>query len=581
MKGKSLLAAIVIVIAALSSFVVWQIGEQQRLAVDNLGYFNQQQDSLVVQYGQTLYWLDADNQLVKALDSNELGLNLVGDYDFFSNGDLLVYHRNQPLSLLDNIKAYLRVSSDKLINRSIKKGDDGFYRCQLANKQCQRFGYQLPLIERGFRVFINQTDDTIYLADTSAFQLYKISQYGRLLASKGEFAFPNQLTIEDNKLWLADTNHHRIVSLSAETDNFATQLSHIETLPDEVHEFPHQFVLHENNIWVNIADNSMSNGLIQQYNRQGDPLVNAKLQHISDPLTMVMWQNKLLVADFMSAQIEQFNQQGQSLGLLSFLALDELLAQREIQKEQGVLISQSGQLAFTITLILGFIVAWKLDGKARKPTNASAVYQQASHTVNPDSTASDNTKHSPQSSTSYSSKPTNSEDQFDEVGVTWLTNISKHYTKKLMLPVLFFFGVISVIITANFSWADDAFFSSVLVTFVIFTARYFYLMSYLSKIKVGVREDNVYLYSKGKRIIAPIQEIFYRSGYLFIGDIAVPIGSKWFCMFKNDQAEQYIFSQLSEQNSMTRNQAYQRLWKVKEPLFTSLNLLFIIMFLGF
>jgi len=557
MKGRSLHVAITIVTAALASFIVWQTGEQQKFAIDNFGFFKKQQDNLVVQYGQKLFWLDADKQLTRELDSNELGLKVVGDYDFFSNGDLLVYHRKQPLTLLGNIKVYLRISSDKLTNPSITEGDDGFYRCQLLNKQCQRFGYQLPLIERGFRVVINQTDDTVYLADTSAFHLYKISQYGRLLASQAGFSFPNQLSVDSNKLWLADTNHHSIVAMSLETDSFASQLSRFETLPDEIHQFPHQFVLSGDNIWVNIADNSMSNGLIQQYNRGGELITTAELQHISDPTSMLIWQNNLLVADFITAQIEQFNLKGQSLGLFVIPALKELLVQRERQWEQGQLISQSGQLAFTITLILGFISAWKLDAKGRKTDRPFSATGQSTNTEQQADL-----------------------EQINELGVEWWTNNAIKYKRKIykiaffyMLPPVSLFFAINVEFDLN-----QAIYSFVTV-YMFLALVFFYLMNYLTRLKIGVDGDKVHLYIRGKKVVAGLDELTLSIGYLFYENNVIPVGSGHFLLFEREKLQAQLLSKIINNDaSFSSDRVNRRLWKLKEPIFVSSLLVFMVLF---
>ena len=559
MKGRSLVAAIVIVIASLASFVVWQTGEHQRLDVDDIGFFKKQQQSLVVQYGKRLFWLAPDKQLIKQLDTSELGLNAVGDYDFFANRDLLVYHRVKPLTLVDNIKAYLRLSSDKQLNHSTKLGDDGFYRCQLANNQCVRFGDQLPLIKRGFRLVIHQADNTIYLADTSAHLLYKISPTGRVIATSDNesFTFPNHILVVGNKLWLADTNHQRIVALNTDTDNFALQLKQVETIAGDKHQFPHQFVIENNKLWVNIADNSMSNGLIQQYDMNGQLLKTAELTHIRDPLAMVSWQNKLLVADFITAQIEQVNLQGESLGLFNIPVLQESLEQRELQVQEALLISQYGQIGFSITLILGFIAPWKLEGKGRKTDKQNSAFgSSAQNTEQADI------------------------NNINELGVLWVTNnVVKYKSKIYKIGLLYVLPPLALFFSSGFdeNWVQATL--DFAIVYLLLTLIMLYLMNYLSKLKIGVYGNNVHLHARGKKVVAEFSELRLSTGYIFSEGFVIPVGGGNVTLFDKADFQEQVISKITTDNYFSETNVSKQLWKLKEPLFVSVLGLILVWFI--
>lgn len=577
MKGKSLLVAIFIVIGALTSFIIWQHGTLQQHEVENVGFFKKQQDNLVVQYGQQLLWISPDKQLIKQLNITDLGLRAVGDYGFFSNGDLLIYHRAQPLSLLDNIKSFLRVSSEVKVNTTLGAGHDGFYRCQLSHNQCNRFGYQLPLIGRGFRLHINPLDEMVYLADTSAHQLYKISNSGRVIAPQGDeqFAFPNHIEVIDNKLWLADTNHQRIVILDTKATSFAQLIDSIEIEENDEHQFPHQFALDGHNIWINIADQSMSNGIIQQYSRSGERLITADLQHANDPMTMVIWDDKLLVADFITAQIEQLNLQGESLGLLSVEPLQMELKNRQAQIEEGQLIAQYGQLCFTITLILGLFAAWKLEGKGRKTDQQnSSPYQASNASIDIPTREIQQSTH-----TDQESSVTAHTDKLNELGVMWLTNNAVKYKNKIYKTVLLIIlPITSLFFGLNFGMELIEALLNVAIVYVIFMTVFIYLMNYLTKLKIGIDEERVHLYARGNSIVTEINALTLGSGYLFFENFVIPIGHGGLYLFDKTKLQEQLLAQLNDDNIIPDKQLNKRLWKLKEPLFVSALVMVFILF---
>src|SRR5690606_21449018 len=100
------------------------------------------------------------------------GIAVHGDYDFFHNGDLLVYSRKTQPGLIENIARFARLQKTETQR---PRGDDGFYRCALDVGRCERFGPDLPSLSGAFRLVIDRPAGVIYLADTRAFTLYKLS----------------------------------------------------------------------------------------------------------------------------------------------------------------------------------------------------------------------------------------------------------------------------------------------------------------------------------------------------------------------------------------------------------------------
>lgn len=550
MKGRSLIAAVLIIIAAFCSFIVWQQGNSARYDVDDLGFFKQQRELLVIQYGQHLFWIAPDESLVKQLDLNSLSLSASGDYDFFSNGDLLIYHRNRPLSLLENLQQYLRLTKTTQINQFHKTGDDGFYRCQLDTQTCQPFGINLPLLSRSFRIAIDRSDDSLYLADTSAHKLYKISATGEVLAVKGDgkYKFPNQIALLNGLLWVADTNHHRLVAVQATTGNFTDETASFITEPAADNRWPHQFTYAEHSLWVNIADHTMSAGIIAQYSLAGKPLSQAILQHSQDPTALIAWQNKLWVADFISARIEQLNLQGQSLGLFRLPPLDKLLVARDQQIAQGERLSHYGLLGFALTFILGLIAAWFLEKQESIAIFTKSIKDPTDILI---------------ASAQQAGKEKYTGDE-----VFWLTNNVLKHRRKLYLPAaLFSVPILSMLLLFYTSPIFIELIVGCMIIYLLIAGMYIYLFSYFLTLKLGVRGDRLYLQVRGERQETDFSAVHYSSGYLISGEIALPFGNIRQRLFNKEQLNDYLFSQLKTENKLKPAALFIRLWQLKERLF--------------
>ncbi|MFT6984850.1 MAG: hypothetical protein ACJAT7_000651 [Psychromonas sp.] len=550
MKGRSLIAAVLIVIAALCSFVIWQVGNSTRYNVDDLGFFKQQQGQLVIQYGQQLFWIAPDERLVKQLDLNSLQLSAAGDYDFFSNGDLLIYHRNKPLSLLENLQQYLRLTKKTQINQFHKMGDDGFYRCQLSMQTCQPFGINLPLLSRSFRVTIDSSDDSLYLADTSAHKLYKISSVGEILSVKGDgkYKFPNQISLLNGQLWIADTNHHRLVAVQATTADFADQTASFITEPGIENRWPHQFTYAENSLWVNIADHTMSAGLIQQYSLTGKPLTQAILQCSQDPTALIVWQNKLWVADFISARIEQLNLQGESLGLFQLPQLDKLLAARDQQIAEGTVLSHYGLLGFALTFILGLVAAWLLEKEESVAIFTNSIKDPTDKLI--------------------ASAQQTGKEKYRGNEVFWLTNnVVKHKRKLYLLGSLFLVPILLLLVLFQTSPIFIELILGSMIVYIMVAAMYVYLFTYFLTLKLGVQGDRLYLQVRGERQEADFSAVHYSSGYLISEKLALPFGNIRQRLFNKKQLNDYLFSQLKTENKLKPSALFIRLWQLKERLF--------------
>lgn len=360
MKGKSLVAAVVIVVSVAASLFVYLYGYQQKLEVDQYGFFRQQGGQLVVQFGDKLVWIDAAGER-RAVDLSELGIAVHGDYDFFHNGDLLVYSRETQPGFIENLARFARLQKTETQR---PQGEDGFYRCELDVGSCERFGTDLPSLSGAFRLVIDRPAEIIYLADTRAFKLYKLSASGEVLADSGdsEFAFPNQLVLERGELWVADTNNHRLARINTDSNQFAQVLEEIPVHLGGEYRWPHQFTSAADGFWVNVGDNGLANGRLIQISRQGEKLNEISLDTLNDLFSLTLWRDQLLAANFSPPQLQSYSMDGRPQSLeLNAPSLDWAQRRAVHDYREYQRLSRLGLAAMVFVILAGLGAAWWLE----------------------------------------------------------------------------------------------------------------------------------------------------------------------------------------------------------------------------
>ncbi|MGI9325904.1 MAG: hypothetical protein ACR2PZ_11840, partial [Pseudomonadales bacterium] len=143
-------------------------------------------DTLAILYGKQIVQVDLLSSDVSQLGLEDLGISEpIGDFEFFSDGDLLIRIAALERSSLDAAAAAFRIRNHKQGTGLAESG--ALYRCKLASRKCDLFGDELPVMNRSFRLAIDRNTDTVFLADTSRGQLFKLDSTGHILAKKTGF----------------------------------------------------------------------------------------------------------------------------------------------------------------------------------------------------------------------------------------------------------------------------------------------------------------------------------------------------------------------------------------------------------
>ena len=296
---------------------------------------------------------------------------MVGDFAFFSNGDILIRRGKYQPGLVDSVLHYLRITNTKPAVATLE--NEGIYRCNLQNNQCNPFGTNQLDFDSAFHLSINNKTNTVYISDTSRHKLRKFDEQGNEISVADEgFKFPNQNSLVGGSLWVADTNHHAIQKVSAETESFGEILeSHPIGNPAlQQKNWPYSFTPIGKNWWVNNMSHTMSKGSIAVYDENWVFVKILPLPANADPFDFAVLENQILITDFDNTTIYQLSINGE---LLKSTLPDEItlkLAQLKESRQFYINLTNGTVLLFVLFLILGFAIAII---QAKKQKNAEPI----------------------------------------------------------------------------------------------------------------------------------------------------------------------------------------------------------------
>ena len=357
---KPLHAVIVVFIAVVVfSFKFWAFEEAVRVAGPNQMKHDNAGD-LYIHLDNTLYKLSPTMALVDKYDLADYGVSqLVGDFDFFANGDVLFRRGHYDPTFVDNILMFLRLSSLKA--PTIAAGGEGLVRCNLETKVCENFGQGLQDFDRPHHISIDRETDTVYLTDTPQHTVYKFDGDGRQLAEQRQgYRFPNQISYIDSHLYIADTNHHRIQLAGAGTDDFA----HIQTGYDVTDKtldnrtWVYSFARVGDGWWVNNMDASMSRGYVALFDGTWRFRNKLEMPEKADPMDISSQGDYVVITDAENIDIYAFDAQGrqQEIALPSAM-LDRLVELRDT-KRHYLDLEQLANVLLMVFLVVGFVFAY-------------------------------------------------------------------------------------------------------------------------------------------------------------------------------------------------------------------------------
>lgn len=302
---------------------------------------------------------DEDGDFVATHDLDSIGVELfLGSYAFFSNGDVLLRRGPDPRSFADNLRAFQRRTN--LSSISPETADSGLFRCDLDARLCERFGDPGVDFKAAHGIFIDRATDEVYVSDTTRHVLRKYSAGGDQVAVTGEaFRFPNELTLHDGRLYVADTNHHVVRIMAAESGSYGDLVDSIDVVPGEAalagQRWPSHFVRVGDGWWVNNMETGMDLGGLYVFDDDWNYVRRISLPGNADPISMLALDDEVWVSDWNNDIVRRFTHDGKPLSALESAGLEDILARSRIERREYTLYGYGG-VALLIFVLLALLV---------------------------------------------------------------------------------------------------------------------------------------------------------------------------------------------------------------------------------
>ncbi len=354
-----LVVALVLILTGIA-IVTWMwgsgeaasIGGPAELKADGRGHSYVQIQNELVEH-------DANGQYLKTHDLRDMGVELfLGSFDFFSNGDILLRRGPDPRSVGDNIRAFQRKTNLESIEPD--SPESGLFRCELQSKECTRFGVSGIDFKAAHGTFIDRTTDNVYISDTTRHVLRKFSDDGLALAEPvSGFRFPNQILILDDKLFIADTNHHEVRVVDPATENFAAELARKNVAPAIAtaagQTWPSHFTRVGDGWWVNNMRSGMNQGGVYLFDNNWRLVRKLDLPDGADPIALLATGDEVWISDWYNDKVRRFTNTGEPLSDLDSAGLETILARARTERTKFEMISYSG-IALILLILAGLAV---------------------------------------------------------------------------------------------------------------------------------------------------------------------------------------------------------------------------------
>ncbi len=287
--------------------------------------------------------------------------DIMGNIAYFANNNVLLrlgsadYGPDSYLSLASSPNADAEALRRRLSDTSSSPAP--LLRCDLKSKRCQNFhSIQAPW---RYRVYIDTTNDNVYLTEGTTHKVRAFSDTGQALGSIEQgMLFPKRIRPYKDGLYLVDTNHRSL--------HFLNKASHFS---DTKHQLKFErdtednrrwlldAVYFDTQWWLILAGDGMRNTALYRANEDGKILSKIPLSPAAEPFDLLVYQGHLLVSDLHSGAVYQLSQHGELINTIHSPAIANYFAELAASRAYYQNIIHLCHLALGLFLVCGIASA--------------------------------------------------------------------------------------------------------------------------------------------------------------------------------------------------------------------------------
>lgn len=358
-RVRLLVAAVIVGVLLASGVRLWASGQAQdisgptrlRLCEDGKVY---------AVTGEQLLVLTDTGELLDQIPLSRFGLHeFVGDFWVNAQQEILLRAQRPEGGLRRWLRVTWRIGGDG--GDQMPEGIAALQWCPLAGGPCRPFGPSFRST-RTFHLAIEKASGAVLIADTAQHRLLRFDSKGALQGSNAEhFRFPNALLIgQDGLLYVADTNHHRIVAVALDVQGFGKPQREfaVQTAsstsdrrwPMGIAQTP------DGAFWTINANGNMADGDLMVYGNDGHFKQKLHLPPQADPLSLLLVKDRVLVADPQSFQIQTFDLQGGPRRAFGDEAFNTHMAQLQRKRQRFAALSTGTLVAIVALALMAFAI---------------------------------------------------------------------------------------------------------------------------------------------------------------------------------------------------------------------------------
>ncbi len=266
------------------------------------------------------------------------------EHAFVQTGDFLICisdsqrHGLDELGLFEALGVHNRVTDVLPLQGGeiliAERGPGLVHRCRLANPSCVPFTTdpRFAQLEGSFELAANDDRSQVYLAHTTRHAIHLFDVSGNWIATSdaaGLYEFPHRPVAVASALYVADTNHHRLVAIDREAARFGREVESFSTQTSlgrhgRVYPIAHRR-LPDGTWWVVIGDGRLQYADVIVFDGSGKPLRRLDLPDDASPIALEVVDERVLAPDPVNLRVEAFTLSGEPVGEFGDAAFREQL----------------------------------------------------------------------------------------------------------------------------------------------------------------------------------------------------------------------------------------------------------------